>query len=54
MNRNKVCITTIVIWSIDYVIIQIDIINIFIVDVILSIVRGPNYKILNNVQNYIY
>ena len=45
MNRDKVCITTIVIWSIDYVIIQIYIIDIFIVDIILSIVRGPNYKI---------
>ena len=47
MNRNKVCIIIIiiVIWSVDYVIIQIDIINIFVIDIILSIVRGPSYKI---------
>lgn len=47
MDRNKVCIIIIiVIWSIDYVIIQVDTIDIFIIDIVFSIVRGPNCTLI--------
>ena len=55
MNRNKISIIMII-WSIYNVVIQIDAIDVFIIDIILSIVRRPNYKyiILNNIEYYIY